>query len=124
VPDLSLVADETLVAYAAGGVAVELFHAGEGPAGVFDPCADEDTPLLRFAAQVRDPSTGAWREGCSACTSLTPDDDPVALVAAARTIHAELARALAQGGSTSAACARLEGLSERDAMRRLAPAAA
>ena len=115
--DLLRVGDETVVGYAADGVAVELCHAGEGDHGPFDPCAEDDRPLLRFYAAVADPETGDWTEldGCSACTLLTVDDDPVALVAAARGIHERLRLALGGGASMAATCERLSAIAASDA---------
>lgn len=115
--DLSLLGDETLVEYAADGLAVELCHAGEGDGGVFDACAQDDRPLLRFYAAAADPVSGRWEElpGCSSCTGLTVDDDPVALVAAARRIHAVLAAARAERASVRCVCEDLAHLTADDA---------
>jgi hypothetical protein len=115
--DLNALGDETLVEYTADGLSVELCFAGEGDDGCFDACVDDDRPLLRFYAAAVDANSGAWEElgGCTACTGLTADDDPVALVAVARRIHERLRFALPDAGSLRAACDHLSGVTADDA---------
>lgn len=112
-----LMREEAQITHQDDEIAVALVYAGEGACGDYQPGDEADRPLLRLYVTRR--TGNAWIElpDASVCTSLAVDDDPDALQAAARYIHAEIRRGLTQDRSLRKIAGVLSWLSAADAVR-------
>ena len=110
-----LLREDLEIRHSDDALAVVLVYDGEGRCGAYDADDLDDRPLLRLhVEQLRD---SRWEEvdGASVCTSLTVDDDPDVLHAAARYMHEQIRQCLREGRSVRRVAGMLSWMTARDA---------